>query len=270
MHAQHLPGPAGCVSHAVDVEIRGIAGNDGVGQKGFVEAGKYLLFQVQVLVDGFHRKVRPGKGAVVGGGRDQPHAVLGAARGQPAALFRTLEVPAHDAQAPLQRFLPRFQHGYRNAGDREIHGDAAAHCSAADHRAPLDRAGGGPAGAPGRGAFGEENVRKRLALRVREATGEPPPLLGQPGRKVVAAGHRLLNTLHDQFGRMAPPHLAGNQLPRPGEDLRRLSRPGKLSGSGGNLARHRAGAKQFLRIGAARFGRLAFKQPVGQADLNRP
>ena len=35
--------------------------------------------------------------------------------------------------AAIQRFLLRFEQGDRNAGIREIHGDAAAHGAGADH-----------------------------------------------------------------------------------------------------------------------------------------
>jgi hypothetical protein len=88
-------------------------------------------------------------------------------RRQLALLDRVLVVLADRRQALVQRFLLRLEDGDRDAGVREVHGDAAAHGAGADHGRGLDLAD------------------RRIGRHVRDLAG------GALGKESMAQGLRL-------------------------------------------------------------------------------
>src|SRR5215813_10837264 len=75
----------------------------------------------------------------------------------------------------LERLGRDFEKRNRDAGVREVHGDAAAHGAGTDDRSRADRQGLGVGGKSGNAAcltFGKEHVRERLALRAVAALDE--------------------------------------------------------------------------------------------------
>ncbi|MNZ72476.1 hypothetical protein D3C78_908550 [compost metagenome] len=177
MQADHVLRAAGDGGDGVDIQGRGVAGEDGAGLAHLVEGAEHLLLDRQVLEHGLDHQVGVGQVGVVEGALQQFHALLQLRFGQLAALDADLVVLADLRQAAIQRLGLLLQQLHRNADVGEVHGDAAAHGAGADHRDLADRAERGSgihSRNPSRFAFGEEHMA--LGNRLRGALGLPEQL----------------------------------------------------------------------------------------------
>ena len=169
VHAEHVLRAFGDGGDLVDVERRGVGGQDRAGLHDGVELGEHLLLDVHFLEHGLDDHVAIGDVLVVEHGRDQAEPLVHLLLLETAALDLALPVAGHDLAATVVRFLGHLQLHDGNAGVGKRHGDAAAHRAGADHGDLLDGARRRlvvDAGHLGRLALGEEGVDLGAALRL--------------------------------------------------------------------------------------------------------
>jgi signal transduction histidine kinase/CheY-like chemotaxis protein len=243
VHADDALRPPGDRGDLVDVEGRGVGGEDGVGPGHPVQTREHLLLEGHLLEDGFDHEVGIGHRADVGGALDEPHALLDVLSGEPPLAGRGLVILAHHAQTPLQRVPGHLDHRDRDAGVGEAHGDAAPHGAGADHRHLADLAGrrvGRDVGDLGRLALGEEKVALGLGLRRDQQLLEQLALPGQALVEGQVDGG--LDGLDAGLRGPEAPRLPGDRLPELAEDL-------GLAAGGGDLLVEVAGLAQRSSLG---------------------
>ncbi|MCY1176226.1 hypothetical protein D9M73_164900 [compost metagenome] len=140
MQADDVLGPAGHAGDLVDVQRRGVGGEDRARLAHPVEGAEHLLFDFQFLEDRLDHQVGVGQVGVIEGAGEQVHALANLLGAQLAALQAARVVLVDPFQPAIQGIALAFQDGHRDAGVEEVHGDAAAHGAGADHRDLPDRA----------------------------------------------------------------------------------------------------------------------------------
>ncbi|MNM80049.1 hypothetical protein D3C81_919990 [compost metagenome] len=145
VQADDVLGPAGHAGDLVDIQRRGVGGEDGARLAHPVEGAEHLLLDFQFLEDRLDHQVGVGQVGVIEGAGEQVHALANLLGAQLAALQAARVVLVDPFQPAIQGIALAFQDGHRDAGVEEVHGDAAAHGAGADHRDLPDRAqlGGG-------------------------------------------------------------------------------------------------------------------------------
>ena len=195
VHADHVLRPAGGRGDFVDVEVAGVAGQDGAGLGDLVELAEQFLLDRHVLEHGLDDQVAVGQRRQVQRGRQRGHALFHVVLRHAALGGGVLVVLADRRGAAVERGLLRFDHGHRDALVEEVHRDAAAHGAGADHAHLLHRPRGrafGQAVDLGGLALGEEHVALRLALHAADQLHELFALEllafveGQAGRRLDA------------------------------------------------------------------------------------
>ncbi len=142
MQADHILGAFGEAGDGVQVQRRGVGGEDRTRLAHRIQLLEDLLLDAHLLEHGLDHHVGIGQGAVVGDAGDQREALRHRILGQAAALDARRVGFAGTLQAALQRLVIDFQQLHRHPGVGEAQGDADAHGAAADHRGGPDRAGG--------------------------------------------------------------------------------------------------------------------------------
>ncbi len=168
VQTDHILGAPGEAGNGVQVQRRGVGGEDRTGLAHRIQLLEDLLLDAHVLEHGLDHHVGIGQGAVVGDAGDQREALLHRILGQAAALDARRVGFAGTLQAALQRLVIDFQQLHRHPGIGEAQGDADAHGAAADHRGGPDRAGfdvGWQVVDLAGLTLGEERMDQRAALR---------------------------------------------------------------------------------------------------------
>ena len=239
MQPEYVLRTRGRRGNLVHIERGSVGGDDGARLGKLVDLFEHLLLDGHVLEYGLDDDVRILDVLVAGDPGEQGHALVHGFLAEAALGDCGGVVPAHDAQALIQRLPVHFQHLDWNAGIGEIHRDAAAHGARADQCRGFDFAYRRIVGYVRNLAdlaFGEEQVPQRarlvrfhqhlelLALE-RDALGK-----GQAGRRFYAGSNR-------QGRRETPPRLGDARACRREESLRRLVRHGiQLTGTAHALA----------------------------------
>ncbi len=165
MHAEHVARALRERRDPVDVERRGVGGENRATLHHLVERLEHGLLDGEVLEHGLDDQVRLRSRGIVERRRDEAGALRGVVGLQFSLGHRAFVLLADSGDAAIQRFLFRFENGHGNAGIREIHGDAAAHGAGADDR---DRGNLPLRGLVGEArhfrcrALGEERMAQRL------------------------------------------------------------------------------------------------------------
>ena len=248
--ADDLVRPAGGARDLVDVECRGVAGQDCLLLAHGVQLAEHLLLEPHLLEHRLDDDVNLGQVAVVDGGGNQAEPRVHRLLRQTALRDGRGVVLRDDRQPLVERLLRDFEHRHRDAGVGEVHRDAATHRAAADDRRGLDREGGGVLRDIGNLrdlAFGEE----RMALRLRLVRGDEPQERLALGGKSLGERlvHRRLDAGDARVRRLepsGPPRHLLSELP---EDLRRAPGLGHFV-----IERGRAAERPVLVDVAARAG----------------
>ena len=117
----------------IDIERGGIGREDGSGLQNSVKVSEYLLLQRHVFEHSFDHQIAIGQGLHLHGASEATHAFGDFALRKTAIVGAALIVDANHFQAAIKRLRLLLQDQDRNAGRREVHGDAAAHRARADH-----------------------------------------------------------------------------------------------------------------------------------------
>ncbi len=139
MRADHILRPGCGAGDLVDVEGRGVGGEQRPRLRHPVELGEDPFLEVHLLEHrldhdiGMRRRIEP-DGAV-----DQAHAALDLAGGEPAAGGGRPVIGGDPVEPLLQSVAAGLDQRDRDAGIGEAHRDAAAHRAGADHRGAVDR-----------------------------------------------------------------------------------------------------------------------------------
>ncbi|MCY1293750.1 hypothetical protein D9M70_430180 [compost metagenome] len=168
MQADHVLRAAGEGGDGVEVERRGVGGEDRAGLAHRVETLEHLALDVEILEHRLDRHIDVAQRGVVGDPFEQGQATLHLGFAEAAALDAGGVGVAGALQGTVERGGVDLQQLHRHAGVGERQGDADAHGAAADHRGALDaaqRGVRGDAGDLGRLALGEEGMHQRRALR---------------------------------------------------------------------------------------------------------
>ena len=271
MQAEDIAGPLGAGGHLIQIQGGGVAGQNRARLHDGIQPLEYLLLEVQVFVHRLDDQICIRHGLV---GQDAAHPR------QPLVPLLGVDAPAahhapvvglDDLEALVQGRLIRFQHGHRNAGVGEAHGDAAAHQPAADGGRAADglvrRIGRQVRDAP-RPPLGEEQVDHRRALLVVVAAPEVLPLDAHPVLETLAL-HRRPHGFEGHLPAELPAQPPG-QIGFPGlEDLRvgavrlELVAPVARQGMGA------AGRRLALGEGDGRGDEVAFQDLIDQPQFQR-
>ena len=221
MQADHRFRARGGRGDLVEVQRRGVGGQDGAGLADAVQAAKDVLLHVHVLEHGLDHQVHVGEVLQVERAAQQRHALLDGLRRQAALLGGVLVVGADGLEATVQGFLAGLDDVHRNAHVQEVHGDACAHGAGTDHAHRLHRQHGRVLGqarhVPGL-ARGEEVVALRGRLVALHEFHEVLALKLQAF--VDGQVHRRLDALDDLLRCLEATELLGVGLAELGEDLR--------------------------------------------------
>ncbi|MGC4111412.1 MAG: hypothetical protein QM747_13510 [Nocardioides sp.] len=131
MQAEHVTGPLREGRDSVDIERRGVGGEDGALLRDLVELLEHFLLHLEILEHRLDDEVGLRRGELERG-RDQRGAfrrVLGLHLALGRGAFVELADRAH---AAIERLLLGFDQRHRESGVRETHRDAAAHRAGAD------------------------------------------------------------------------------------------------------------------------------------------
>ena len=252
----------------IDVEARGVGGQDRAGFADGVQLGEDVFLDVHALEHrlDYQIDVREAVGHRERAG-DQSAAFLYLRRRDAAARGRPLIVLADNPQATIQRLLLLFDDHHRDANIGEVHGDATAHGTGTDDADLLDGDQGGVIWNIRNFlslAFSEE----RIALRRRLAAAHQ--LTEQLGLDLdtffEGQVHGGFDTLDVRFRGFEPPELPRIRLAEIGEDFR-------LATGGFNLIVLVADAGELAALchhlagkGQGPLAKLAFlNQLIGQA-----
>ena len=205
----------------IDIEVRGVGGEDRARLGDGVELAEHLFLDVHVLEHRLDDEVRVRQGRQVQRPGQAAHAGLDLIHGQAAALGGRLVVLADDAKAPVEGGLRGLDDGHRETGVQEVHGDAAAHGSGADHADLGDRQDGGVLRHVGQLphlTLGEEHVALGGGLDAGDQLQEQLAL--DLDAFVEGEVHRRLDALDIVFRRQEAAELAAIGLAEVSEDLR--------------------------------------------------
>ncbi|MNE29581.1 hypothetical protein D3C80_1230710 [compost metagenome] len=175
VQADHVLRAAGAGGDAVDIQGRGVAGQDRAGLAHPVEGAKHRLLDRQVLEYCLDHQVSVSQVGIVEGALQQAHALFELRGGQLAAGDAAFVVFADLRQATVQRLGLELQQAHRQTRVDEVHGDAGAHGAGADHGDLSDaaqRGGSVDTRHPQSLAFGEELVTQCRGLGVLQGFAE--------------------------------------------------------------------------------------------------
>ena len=151
----------------VDVERRGVGGDDRARPADFPEAREHPLLQGQVLEHRLDDHVAIGQRRIIQRADQQADAAFSLLRRHPPLGHRRFVVTTDRRQATLQRRRVGLDQDGRDADVGEVHRDAAAHGAGTDDADPIDRprADVGAEAGDARGlALGEEDMAHRPRL----------------------------------------------------------------------------------------------------------
>ena len=165
MRTHHVLGPGCRAGDLVDIESRGVGGEQRARFRRAVEIGEDAFFEPHFLEHRFDHDIGAPDCVDPDGAGDQAHAAVHLVGGEPAARHGGAVIGGDPVEAFPQQIVAGLDQGDRDAGIGKAHGDAAAHRAGADHGARGDR--------PrlcvrrhvrhlGRLALGEEDVALRL------------------------------------------------------------------------------------------------------------
>ena len=230
MHADDVAGPLRVVRDLVDVEARGVRGQDGAGLGDFIQFLEDGFLDLHRLEHRFDHEIDVLEVVVAERRRDQRHTLLDILGLHAAALGGVLVVGADGLETAVERLLRGLEQGDGNAGIGEVHGDAAAHRACTDDAAGLDRAlrrVGRYVEHLGRFALGEEVVALRRRLRRGQQFDE------QLAFTLHALVERQfdggLHALDDVPRRLEAAGAAGDRLFGLGEEVGRFQRHGEIA-----------------------------------------
>ena len=205
MQAQDTRGILRLFRDRIDVQARGVGGEDGLVRADLVELLEHLVLDFHLLEDRLDHQVGLSQVAVVGGPANTADPSRAFVVGKPAFGERFLVGRADFREAAVQRLLRLVDHHRGNPGIREGHGDAAAHGAEADHAHPAN----GPHGRALlelagllRLALGEEHVPQGPRLLAAQELEEG--FAFQPQGLVERKGHRPLHAIERRRWRLAP------------------------------------------------------------------
>ena len=226
----------------VDVERRGVGGENCPGFGDGVELGEDFLLQGHVLEDRLDDDVRRSQRRIIQRGRNESETLLALFRLEAAPCDRALVVLADGGQAAIEILLAGVKNDDLNARVGEAHADASAHGTGADDADLPDR----PRldvcpypGNPAHFALGEEQVAQRAAFRCalhldRQAALERDAVVEIPA-------HGRFDRVEKYVRRVAVAHGLGDLCPTCGDHLCDLFAAGDAaiarapgSGSSGN------------------------------------
>ena len=147
--ADHLLRPRGRRGDLVDVQRRGVGGQNGIGPGDLVDLGEDLLLQLHLLKDRLDHDVGFGEPLVGQGRLDHRQALGHLLVRQPALPDAGLIVLADGCQSAVEGRLVDFLEQDRDARVGVGHRDAAPHRPRADDGRPLDGQGRGLPGEAG-------------------------------------------------------------------------------------------------------------------------
>ena len=252
----------------VDVQARGVGGQDRAGFADGVELGEDVLLDVHAFEHRLDHQIDIGE-RVFHRQRagDQRAAFLDLGRRDAAARGGALIVLADGGQAAVQRLLILLDDHHGDAGVGEVHRDAAAHGAGADDADLLDRDQGGVfrnvrdlLG----GALGEERIA--LGRRLRAAHQFVEQLALDRQAFVEGQVNGRFDGLDVVFRSQEAAELAGVGLAEVGEDLGLAAGGLDLFVLVADLAQRLTFGDHLLGEGDGAFLQLAFfEQFVGQA-----
>src|SRR5579864_2520485 len=251
MRANHLLRTRGAGGDRIDVEGRGVGGENGVRGGHAIELGEDLFLNLHILEHRLDDDVRRVELAIIAGPLDEGAGPIGPLGWHAAARHRSRIIPGDYAESALQRFGRELEQPHRDAGVREIHGNTAAHRARTDHRGAAHSQGlylRTDAGDLARLALGEEHVRERAALRAVAALDEMLAL--DPQRLGLRARACRLDAVDDLPGRELTARTGDDLLPERGEELR-----GHALDTRAHLARETQGPALKCRLACKRHGR---------------
>ena len=178
MSADHVGGTAREGGNPVQVEGRGIAGEDRAFLHHLVELSEDALLHCQILEDRLDHDVRLGDVRIRESRLKERHPLADLRGGELSLLRARLVVLADGAEPLVEGLLLHFQHAHRDARVGEAHGDAAAHGTGADHGRGVDRSGSRVVGYVRHlrgGTLGQERVPQGLRFRRIQQLDEEAP-----------------------------------------------------------------------------------------------
>ena len=132
MHAEEIRRPTAVGGQDVDVQGRGIGGDDGARLADFAQLAADLLLQAEILEHRLDHQIAITKVGMGQTALKQSHALGHLVGGHFAPGGAGLVIAPHDAQPAVQRLGADLHQAHGDPGIGEVHGDAAAHGAGAD------------------------------------------------------------------------------------------------------------------------------------------
>ena len=140
MGADHIPRPGRGPGDRVDVEGRGVGGEQCALFRHPVEIGEDALLQTHVLEHRLDHDIGLACRVEPDGAGDKTHAPFHRVGAEPAARDRRAIIGGDPVEPLAQQIVAGLDQGHRNPGIGKAHGDAAAHRAGPDHGGAGDRA----------------------------------------------------------------------------------------------------------------------------------
>ncbi|CAI8373043.1 MAG: Uncharacterised protein [Rhodospirillaceae bacterium] len=149
MHADHVLRPFSDAGNFIDVQRRSVGSQHTAGLTYGVQSGEDILLHAHVLEHRLDHQIDLRQRLHVGGAGEQRHALFDLSLGHPALFGAVFVVLAAQAQTAIERLFGLLDHGDRDPGVGEAHGDAPTHGPGADHGGAGDVPGLGGRVQPG-------------------------------------------------------------------------------------------------------------------------
>ena len=182
MQTDDIGGARREAGNLVDIERRGVGGEDRTGFRHRIELPEDLFFDAHVFEHRLDDEVDVAEVRVGERRLEQRHARLELGRIELAFLDLTLVGLTDAGDALVERLLTDFQQSNGDTGVEEIDGDPRAHGAGTDHCDRRDAArldARGQTGDTPRGALGEEHMAKGSRHRAVHQLLEQTTLLGE-------------------------------------------------------------------------------------------
>ena len=264
MHAHDVRRAAARPGDLVDIERRGIGGENRAGLSQPSELREQALFYAHVFECAFNDEIGRARLSEFEAAHDLRQARV-ALLGPHAAALHEAPIGGLDVgPTALQGRLCHFDERHGNARIGERHGDAAAHGTGADDGDCLDLAGARVPGKIrnfGHFAFGREQMAHCGSFVRAAHDHEKAAFLGEP--LIEAAAGRGLNGVDGRGGG----RKSFGILHCLGAALRKRKSFGHLHAFGAQAAVRRTAGHEAPRIGQRPFEQVALDQFVDDADL---
>ena len=132
MHAHHVLRPFGETGDLIDVQRRGVAGQNGAGFHDCIEFLEDRFLHPYLFKHRLNHQIRLGYVVIAQGGGEQSHALVINVRFEFALGHLGFVIFTDGGDAPIQCLLLHLQHLHGDAGIEEIHGNAPAHGAGAN------------------------------------------------------------------------------------------------------------------------------------------